>query len=255
MGPTARATDRPLALGLGANAAQFALLVAVNALVGGMVGQQQAVLPLMAAQEFGITDIRFIVLYVAAFGVTKAAANYLAGTLSDRHGRKPVLVAGWLIAVPVPIILMVTPDWGGVIVANALLGVSQGLTWSTTVLMKIDLVGPARRGLAMGLNEAAGYGAVALTSIFAGYLAANFGLRPVPFLIGVAYTAIALLLSTSLVRETRHHALLEAAAAGGAAHPRSAIWVAAAISALAAVMVAVRMVESLGWQARGRAAA
>ena len=197
-------------LGLRANAAQFALLVAVNALVGGMVGQQQTVLPLLAEAEFGLSGYTFVFAYVAAFGITKAAANWFAGTLSDRYGRKPVLMAGWLFAVPVPIILILAPDWGWVVAANVLLGINQGLTWSTTVVMKIDLVGPAQRGLAMGLNEAAGYGAVAATSLLAGYLAEQYGLRPAPFLLGLAYTALGLLLSGLLVRETRGHAQLDA---------------------------------------------
>ncbi len=202
----------PTTLGLRANAAQFTVLVAINALVGGMVGQQQTVLPLLAEDEFGLTGYTVMLTYVAAFGVTKAAANYVAGTWSDRYGRKPVLVAGWLFAVPVPLMLIWAPSWGWVVAANVLLGVNQGLTWSTTVIMKIDLVGPRQRGLAMGLNEAAGYGAVALTSMAAGYLAAEHGLRPAPFLLGLSYTALALGLSTLVVRETRGHAEVEAAA-------------------------------------------
>lgn len=196
-------------LGLRANAAQFTLLVAVNALVGGMVGQQQTVLPLLATEEFGLSGFTFIFTYVAAFGVTKAIANYFAGTLSDRHGRKPVLLAGWLFAVPVPLMLILAPNWGWVIAANVLLGINQGLTWSTTVVMKIDLVGPRQRGLAMGLNEAAGYGAVAVSSLLAGYLAGHYGLRPAPFLLGLSYTALALLLSGVFIRETAGHARLE----------------------------------------------
>ena len=180
----------PIRLGLRANAAQFALLVAVNALVGGMVGQQQTVLPLLAEREFGLTGYTFIFTYVAAFGITKAAANWFAGTLSDRYGRKPVLLAGWLFAVPVPLMLIVAPNWGWVVAANVLLGINQGLTWSTTVVMKIDLVGPRQRGLAMGLNEAAGYGAVAVTSMLAGHLAGEYGLRPAPFLLGLFYITL-----------------------------------------------------------------
>ncbi|MGY1642630.1 MFS transporter [Geodermatophilus sp. SYSU D00703] len=203
-------TSAPIRLGLRANAAQFTLLVAVNALVGGMVGQQQTVLPLLAEDEFGLTGYTFVFTYVAAFGITKAAANWFAGTFSDRYGRKPVLLAGWLFAVPVPLMLIAAPNWGWVVAANVLLGVNQGLTWSTTVVMKIDLVGPRQRGLAMGLNEAAGYGAVAVTSLVAGYLAEHFGLRPAPFLLGIAYTALALLLSGVFVQETSGHAHLEA---------------------------------------------
>ena len=206
-------SHRPAAtLGLRANAAQFAVLVAVNALVGGMVGQQQTVLPLLAEDEFGLTGYTFIFTYVAAFGITKAAANYVAGAWSDRYGRKPVLVTGWLVAVPVPLLLIWAPSWGWVVAANVLLGVNQGLTWSTTVIMKIDLVGPRQRGLAMGLNEAAGYGAVAVTSMAAGYLAAEYGLRPAPFLLGLSYAALALGLSTLAVHETRGHAAVEAGA-------------------------------------------
>ena len=146
-----------------------------------------------------------------AFGITKAATNYLAGTWSDRFGRKPVLLAGWLIAIPVPLLLIWAPSWGWVIAANVLLGINQGLTWSTTVIMKIDLVGPRQRGLAMGFNEAAGYGAVALTALLAGYLAAHYGLRPAPFLLGLSYALIALGVTAVFVRETRGHAQLEAA--------------------------------------------
>ena len=196
-------------LGLRANAAQFSLLVAVNALVGGVVGQQQTVLPMLAAEDFGLTGYTVIFTYIAAFGITKAASNYAAGILVDRVGRKPVLLIGWLFAVPVPLMLIFAPDWGWVVAANVLLGINQGLTWSTTVVMKIDLVGPHQRGLAMGLNEAAGYGAVAITSLLAGQLAAAHGLRPAPFLLGAAYVALGLTLSALLVKETRGHAALE----------------------------------------------
>lgn len=202
-------TSRPIRLGLRENAAQFILLVAVNALVGGMVGQQQTILPLLAERTFQLTGYAFIFAYVAAFGVTKAAANYLAGTLADRYGRKPVLVAGWLFALPVPLLIIWAPSWGWIVFANVLLGINQGLSWSTTVMMKIDLVGPRQRGLAMGLNEAAGYGAVAVTSLLAGVLAEQYGLRPAPFLLGLSYAVIALILSTLFIRETRDHVALE----------------------------------------------
>lgn len=154
---------------------------------------------------------RSALTYIVAFGAVKAATNFLAGTLSDRFGRKPVLVAGWLVGVPVPLLLIWAPSWGWVIVANVLLGVNQGLTWSTTVVMKIDLVGPARRGLAMGLNEAAGYGAVAATALATGFIASSSGLRPGPFLLGLAYAGLGLGLSALFVRETSGHARLEAA--------------------------------------------
>jgi MFS family permease len=204
------AKTRPPILGLRANLAQFSLLVAVNALVGGMLGQERTVLPLLAEDEFGLTGYTFVLTYVLAFGVTKAATNYFAGAWSDRVGRKPVLLAGWLIAVPVPVMLIWAPNWGWVIAANVLLGINQGLTWSTTVIMKIDLAGPARRGLAMGLNEAAGYGAVAATAAATGYLAAEYGLRPAPFLLGLSYAVVGLGLCGLAVRETRDHARLEA---------------------------------------------
>jgi MFS family permease len=211
--PSAAATGRdgrPLTLGLRANAAQFALLVAVNALVGGMLGQERTVLPLLATRTFHLQAYTAALTFILAFGVAKAATNYLAGTWSDRYGRKPVLVSGWLAAVPVPLLLIWAPTWGWVVAANVLLGISQGLTWSTTVIMKIDLVGPGRRGLAMGFNEAAGYGAVAVTALATGYLAARYGLRPEPFYLGIAYAALGLGLSTLAVRETRDHARLEA---------------------------------------------
>jgi MFS family permease len=203
-------------LGLRANAAQFTLLVAVNALVGGMLGQERTVLPLLADEEFGLDSYTAALTYILAFGLAKAFTNYLAGTWSERYGRKPVLVAGWLVAVPVPLLLIWAPEWWLVVVANILLGVSQGLTWSTTVIMKIDLVGPRHRGLAMGFNESAGYLAVALTALLTGHIAAEAGLRPEPFLVGVAYAALGLGLSLLVVRETRGHAEVEAAA-----HPRS----------------------------------
>ncbi|MFZ5850857.1 MAG: MFS transporter, partial [Actinomycetota bacterium] len=169
------------------------------------------VLPLLAETEFGLTAYTAALTYILAFGLAKAATNYAAGTWADRFGRKPVLVVGWLVAVPVPLLLIWAPAWAWVVVANVLLGVSQGLTWSTTVIMKIDLVGPARRGTAMGLNEAAGYAAVAATALATGYLAEAYGLRPAPFLLGVAFAALGLGLSTLVVRETRGHAELEAA--------------------------------------------
>ena len=198
-------TRRPVRLGIKANLAQFSLLVAVNALVGGMVGQERTVLPLLAEREFHLTAYTAALTFILAFGTVKALTNFAAGTLSDRVGRKPVLVAGWLIGVPVPLLLMWAPSWGWVILANVLLGINQGLAWSTTVIMKIDLAGPERRGLAMGLNEAAGYGAVAVTALATGAIAAHAGLRPEPFYLGVAYAALGLGLSTLFVRETRQH--------------------------------------------------
>jgi len=178
------------------NLAQFSLLVGVNALVGGMVGQERSLLSLLATQVFGLAAVSTALTYIVAFGLTKAATNFLAGTLTDRYGRKPVLVAGWLVGVPVPLLIIWAPSWTWVVVANVLLGVNPGLCWSTTVIMKIDLAGPRRRGLAMGLNEAAGYGAVALTAYLTGLIAARAGLRPEPFYLGLAYAGLGLGLST-----------------------------------------------------------
>ena len=158
-------------LGLRENLPQFALLVAINALVGGMVGQERTVLPLLAEDEFGITGYTTMLSFIMVFGLTKAGVNYFAGTLADRFGRKPVLLAGWLAAIPVPLLLIWAPSWGWVVVANVLLGINQGLAWSVTVIMKIDLVGPLRRGTAMGFNEAAGYGAVAAAACATGAIA------------------------------------------------------------------------------------
>ncbi len=199
-------------LGLRANLAQFSLLVAVNALVGGTLGQERTVVPLLAERTFHLAAFSSALTFILAFGAVKAVTNFFAGTLSDRFGRKPVLVAGWLVALPIPPLLIWAPSWRWVVAANVLLGVNQGLTWSTTVIMKIDLAGPARRGLAMGLNEAAGYGAVAITALATGYLAAAYGLRPAPFLLGAAYIALGLGLSAAAVKETRGHARYEAAA-------------------------------------------
>lgn len=201
-------------LGLRANLPQFLLLVLVNAFVGGMVGIERSILPELAQHEFGLAERIAILSFIAVFGVTKAAANYFAGRLGDRWGRKPVLVAGWVIAVPVPFLLMWAPTWNWIIVANVFLGVSQGLTWSTAVIMKIDLAGPRNRGLAMGLNEFAGYFAVAIAAWSTGYIAARYGLRPEPFYLGVLFLAFGLVLSSVLVKETKGHAAHEAATAG-----------------------------------------
>ncbi len=197
-------------LGLAENLPQFALLVGVNALVGGMIGQERTVLPLLAEREFRLSAFTASLTFIAAFGIVKAATNFFAGTMSDRYGRKPVLVAGWIIGAPVPLMLMWAPTWSWIVAANVLLGINQGLTWSTTVIMKIDLVGPTRRGFAMGLNEAAGYGAVAVTALATGWIAQRWGLRPAPFFLGLAYAGLGLGLSATAVRETRGHAHHEA---------------------------------------------
>lgn len=209
----------PPRLGLRENLGQFSLLVLVNAFVGAMVGLERSILPALAEQEFHMAARAAILSFIVVFGITKALTNYLAGRLADRLGRQRVLVAGWLVAAPVPFVLMVAPRWDWIIGANVLLGVSQGLTWSMTVVMKIDLAGPKQRGLAMGLNEFAGYFAVAGSALATGWLAARHGLRPEPFYLGVVYVVLGLGLSAFAVRETRHHVAHEAQALpGGAAN-------------------------------------
>jgi MFS family permease len=188
-----------------------------------MIGQERTVLPLLATRVFGLTAVTAALTFIVVFGVTKAISNFLAGTLSDRFGRKPILLWGWLIGLPVPLLLIWAPTWGWVILANVLLGVNQGLTWSTTVNMKIDLVGPTRRGLAMGLNEAAGYGGVAVTAYLTGFIAQHSGLRPQPFFLGLAYAGAGLGLSALFVRETQGHARFEGAAEAGKAVPAPAM--------------------------------
>src|SRR5579864_6976905 len=181
------ASGEPVRLGLRANWQQFWLLVLINAFVGGMVGLERAIVPLLAADDFGQTSRTVILSFIVSFGIVKALANLFAGRMSDRIGRKRILVAGWVIGLPAPILVMLAPSWEWVVFANVLLGINQGLCWSTTVIMKIDLVGPARRGLAMGLNEFAGYGAVSLAALASGYLAATYALRPQPFYLGVIF--------------------------------------------------------------------
>jgi MFS family permease len=201
--------QRPPELGIRRNLAQFTLLVIVNAFVGAMIGLERTILPVMAERAFHLAARAAVLSFIVVFGISKAATNYFAGRLSDAVGRKRVLVAGWLAAIPVPFMLMWAPSWTWILIANALLGISQGLTWSTTVIMKIDLAGPERRGLAMGLNEFAGYGAVGLSALATGYVASVYGLRPQPFYLGVAFVAAGLLLSALLVRETHQHARRE----------------------------------------------
>ncbi len=208
--PIATEESRPIILGLRANLGQFSLLVLINAFVGGMVGLERSVLPLIAERDFGLASKSAILSFIVSFGIVKAIANLLAGRYSDTVGRKRLLVAGWLFALPVPFIVIWAPSWGFITAANILLGINQGLCWSTTVIMKIDLVGPKRRGLAMGLNEFAGYGALALAAFASGYLASIYGLRPVPFYLGIAFAALGLILSLTLVRDTTDHARQEA---------------------------------------------
>jgi MFS family permease len=206
-----RDDERSVVLGLRQNWRQFWLLVLVNAFVGAMVGLERTVLPLLAEREFGLASKGAILSFVATFGIVKATTNFIAGRLGDRYGRKRVLVAGWLFAIPVPLLVMWAPSWGWIVFANVLLGINQGLAWSTTVIMKIDLVGPDRRGLAMGLNEFAGYVAVALSALATGWVAESYGLRPEPFYLGIAFAAAGLGLTLLAVRETRQFAVLEAA--------------------------------------------
>ena len=208
---SAIAHGRPVVvrLGLRDNAAQFALLVVVNAFVGAMVGMERSILPAIAEQEFHLVARTAVLSFIVVFGVSKALTNYAAGRFADRAGRKRVLVAGWLIAVPVPFMLMWGPSWNWILAANVLLGASQGFTWSTTVIMKIDLVGARRRGLAMGLNEFAGYVAVAASALATGWIAARTGLRPDPFVPGIVFVASGLCLSWLFVRDTSAHVTLE----------------------------------------------
>jgi MFS family permease len=197
-------------LGLRPNLAQFSLLVLINAFVGGMVGLERTVLPLIAEHDFGIASKSVILSFLVSFGIVKALANLFAGRYAEAAGRRRLLVAGWLVGLPVPFMIMWAPSWSWVTAANVLLGINQGLCWSMTVIMKIDLIGPRRRGLAMGLNESAGYGAVALAALASGYLASVYGLRPVPFYLGAAFAVLGLGLSAGFARDTTEHARHEA---------------------------------------------
>jgi MFS family permease len=204
-----RDSKEEMRLGLKENWRQFSLLVLVNAFVGGMVGLERTVVPLIGAEEFGLVLRTAIFSFIVSFGVVKAFSNLVSGTFADRFGRKKVLVAGWVLGVPVPFMIMYAPSWEWIVAANVLLGVNQGLAWSMTVIMKIDLVGPRNRGLAVGLNEFAGYIAVGATAFGTGYLASAYGLRPEPFYLGVAYVLLGLLVSAFLVRDTGEHVRLE----------------------------------------------
>ncbi|OHV87818.1 MFS transporter [Mesorhizobium sp. ORS 3428] len=198
-----------VALGLKANWKQFALLVLINAFVGGMVGIERTVVPLIGAEEFGIASTTLVTSFIVSFGVVKACANLVSGQLADKWGRKRVLILGWLFGLPVPFIIIWAPSFGWIVAANALLGINQGFAWSMTVIMKVDLVGPKSRGLAVGLNEFAGYLAVGVTAFLTGYLASRYGLRPAPIYLGVCYAILGTALSILLVRDTREHVRLE----------------------------------------------
>jgi MFS family permease len=206
-------------LGLAENWRQFALLALVNAFVGGMVGLERTVVPLVGAKEFHLASTTLVTSFIVSFGVVKAFTNLVSGHYADVYGRKRLLILGWLIALPAPFMIGWGPTWGWIVAANVLLGVSQGLTWSMTVIMKIDLVGPKSRGLAVGLNEFAGYLALGLTALATGYIAQRYGLRPAPFYLGIGYAALGLILSVFLVRDTRHHLVLETAAHAAPAEP------------------------------------
>lgn len=206
-----------ITLGMRANWQQFSLLVLINAFVGAMIGMERTILPSIAEKEFLLAAHSAILSFIVVFGVSKALTNYYAGRFSDAYGRKIVLIAGWLIATPVPFLLMWAPSWNWVLLANLFLGISQGLTWSTTVIMKIDLAGPKNRGMAMGINEFAGYFAVGAAALATGWIAASYGLRPQPFYLGVAFVLVGLALSVLAVRETRGHAQHEAALGATAA--------------------------------------
>jgi MFS family permease len=201
---------REMRLGLRENLPQFGLLVVLNAFVGAMVGLERTVLPLLGEQEFGLSSKTAITSFIVSFGVTKAVVNLVAARVSDRIGRKPILIVGWLFALPVPFLIIYAPAWWWIDLANVLLGANQAMAWSMTVIMKVDLVGPKRRGLALGLNEFAGYFAVGMMSWLTGYIAAHSALRPQPFYLGIVIAIVGLVVAILFVRETRPYAHLEA---------------------------------------------
>jgi MFS family permease len=201
--------DVAIKQGLRQNLGQFVILIVVNAFVGAMIGLEQTVVPLIGKNEFGIESNAIILSFIASFGLVKAILNLYAGSLAEKWGRKKVLILGWLFGIPVPFILLFAPDWNWIIFANVLLGVNQALAWSMTVNMKIDLVGKERRGLALGLNEFAGYLSVAVVGFATGYLASVYGLKPYPFYIGIGFVAIGVLLSVIVVRDTKKFMLIE----------------------------------------------
>ena len=200
---------KDIKLGLKENWKQFTILVIVNAFVGGMVGLERSILPEIAEKEFGLAVKTVILSFIIVFGVTKAITNYYAGVLANKYGRKNLLILGWLFGIPIPFVLMYAPDWNWIIVANVLLGINQGLAWSSTVVMKIDLVGEKQRGFAMGLNEFAGYISVAAVAFLTGYIAGEYGLRPYPFYIGVVLVVLGLVSSVLFVKDTRGHVAIE----------------------------------------------
>jgi len=200
---------KEIKLGLKENLNQFVLLIIVNAFVGGMIGLERSILPQIAEKEFHLAVKTAILSFIIVFGVVKAVTNYFTGALANKYGRKNLLTIGWIIGIPVPFILMMAENWNWIIVANVLLGINQGLTWSSTVVMKIDLVGEKNRGLAMGLNEFAGYLAVAIVAFFTGWIASNYGLRPYPFYIGIVLAFSGLIVTWLFIHDTRHHVAIE----------------------------------------------
>ena len=239
-------------LGLRANARQFGLLVVVNAFVGAMVGIERSVLPVLAEEEFGIASATAVLSFVAVFGLTKAAANLAAGTLADRFGRRRLLILGWLVALPVAPMIIWAPSWGWVVAANAFLGVNQGLAWSMTVVMKIDLAGPERRGLAMGLNEASGYVAVAVLAWATAALASAHGPETAPFVLGLAIAVAGLALSVAFVRDTADHVHAEVGPATTRARPPREVFRAATtgdptLSAASQAGLVTNLNDGLAW--------
>jgi MFS family permease len=208
-------------LGLRENAAQFSLLVAVNAFVGAMVGLERSTLPLIGREDFGLASSAAVLSFIVAFGLAKAFTNLGAGALAQRAGRRRLLIAGWVVALPVPLLIATAPSWAWIVGANVLLGINQGLAWSMTVVMKIDLVGPRRRGLALGLNEAAGYGGVALAAGLSGWLAAEFAARDVLVVAGAGIALLGLAASVVFVRDTAAHVALEQSGRRGGSPPLS----------------------------------
>ena len=203
------ANSKDITLGLRENWKQFTLLVIINAFVGGMVGLERTIFPQFAEQEFGVASATAILSFITAFGITKALANYYTGRLANKYGRKNLLLMGWLIAIPIPFILINAQTWGWVVFANVLLGISQGFTWSSTVVMKIDLVGEKDRGFAMGLNEFAGYFAVGIVAFLTGYIANQYGITPYPFYLGIFISIVGFLLTLTWVKDTRLHVYKE----------------------------------------------
>jgi len=218
---TAKADQSAVRLGLRENWRQFVLLVVINAFVGGMVGIERTVVPLIGSEQFHLASTTLVTSFIVSFGLIKALANLVSGQLADTWGRKRVLIIGWLVGLPVPFMIIAAPTWNWIIAANVLLGLSQGFAWSMTVIMKVDLVGPKGRGLAVGLNEFSGYFALGTTAYLTGYIASRYGLRPAPIYLGVGYALIGTILSAFLVRDTRHHVRVEAAGMEQKAHPLS----------------------------------